>query len=168
MRIVQTSLKSSNLFSLFKIESLTVGECLVFDILIKRDSDYVIIIEAGTILSTELYEKLQKQDKLYISKEDEGKQTLTCESLQAYIEYNVSDLEKSLHFLYKLNSDVYTDYLNSDKNKISVECIEYIVKSIIFLTKNCTGFLKDIIPNFESGRYFPFKYHRYYPLQCGF
>ena len=117
MRVVQRSLKRSNLFSLFDIDSLSIGEPIVFDILIKRDKNYVIIIEAGTVLSTELHKKLQKQDKLFISKDDESKKMLTCESLQAYIEYNLNDLEKSLHFLYKVNDNLFTDYLNSDKIK---------------------------------------------------
>lgn len=150
MRVLQTNLNRSNLFSLFKMDSLKIGDSLVFDILIKRDKNYVIIIEAGTVLTSKLYKKLQKQDKLYMTKEDEAKKTLTCESLESYTKYNIGDLEKSLHFLYRVNEKLFTDYLNSDENQISIECIESIVKSIVFLTQNDKDFLKSIIPYFKN------------------
>ena len=150
MKIIQKSLNRGHLFSLFNMDSLVIGDSLVFDLFIKRENDYVIVIEAGTVLSAELSEKLQKQDKLYIAKEDVAKQILTCETLQSYINHNLNNLEKTLGFLYKVNSDIFTDYINSDENKISIECVESIVKSIIFLTQNNQGYLKNIIPYFDN------------------
>ena len=150
MRVQQTNLSGSNPFLVFNMDSLTIGEPVVFDILIKREKNYVIIIEAGTVLSQELHKKLHNQDKLYISKDDEDKKTLTCESIKSYVEYNLNDIEKSLQFLYKVNQNLFTNYINSDKNEISIECIEHIVKSIIFLTQNYDKYLKNVIPYFKS------------------
>ncbi|MEA2099374.1 MAG: hypothetical protein U9P72_04505 [Campylobacterota bacterium] len=65
MKIVQLNIKPAT-YKEISIDSLKINEVLVFDIYIKRLNNYVIIIEAGKLLSDELYKKLKKQDNLYI------------------------------------------------------------------------------------------------------
>ena len=90
MKIVQTSIRKPSHIRL-NIDSLKIGDILVFDVFIKRENNYVVIIEAGTILSQNLYTKLKKQDNLYLSKKDENKQELSYKTLYTYIKYNKHD-----------------------------------------------------------------------------
>lgn len=82
MKIVKTKLNYVNSYTLFEINTLKIDEVVPFDIFIRRDDNYIIIIEAGTLLTEILHTKLQKQDGLYIAKKDEEKQILSCESLR--------------------------------------------------------------------------------------
>jgi len=150
MKVLQANINYSNSYSKLDVNSLKIGATLVFNILIKRDKNYVVIIEAGTILSEKLYEKLKKQDVLYVSKKDGKKQQLTCESLYTYVNYNKDDLKKSLYFLYEINKEVFTDFLDSQENMIDVPCLEEIVKSIILLLNHNPNYLKDTIPHFVN------------------
>jgi len=150
MKILQTGIKRMNLFSSFKVDSLKVGECTVFDIFIKKNDNYTIIIEAGTILSEKLHKKLKAQDKLYISRKDIKKQELSCESLKYYIKHNSHYLEKSLNYLYETNNKLFTEFLDSKENKIDLACVNSIVKSIIFLVKNNEEYLKKTMPHFKN------------------
>ncbi len=50
MKIVQTNIRNPDYIQL-DIDSLKIGEMLVFNIFIRREKNYVLIIEAGTILS---------------------------------------------------------------------------------------------------------------------
>ena len=80
MKIVQTTIRKPS-HTRLNIDSLKIGDILVFDVFIKRENSYVVIIEAGTILSEKLYTNLQKQDTLYISKKDENKQELSYKNI---------------------------------------------------------------------------------------
>lgn len=150
MKVVQTNISQVNLYNELNLDSIKIDETLVFDIFIKRDKNYVIIIEAGTMLSQELYNKLQKQDKLFIAKKDAKNQEFTCQSLYIYVKHNKNDLKKSLNFLYDASIDVFSDFLNSKDNVIEIPCIKEIVKSIVFLLKNNPNFLKETIPHFAN------------------
>ena len=78
MKIRQASIDHLNSYIPFNIDSLEIGATLLFNLFIRRENNYVIIIESGTLLSADLYVKLKKQEQLYISKMDEEKETLTC------------------------------------------------------------------------------------------
>lgn len=149
MRIVQTKINQHH-YNEIKVSSLAVGDVLVFNIFIKRDDDYVIIIEAGTFLSEKIYDKLVKQDKIYISQKEVYKQKLTPKTLYAYIKYNKNNLEKSLHFLYKINDKVFEDFFNSKEHIIDVDSIKAVVKSIILLLQSNSLFLKEIMTYFKD------------------
>ena len=148
MKVVQKNIKHIDLFSHFEIDSLKLGETVVFDIFIKRRDDYIIIIEAGTVITQNLYEKLKKQDKLYISSLDRTKQELTCESLIYYVKHNINDLKKTLNYLYEINTKLFTKFLDSKENKIDVNCVTSLVKSIILLIKTNPDYLKNTITHF--------------------
>ncbi len=148
MKVVQTQIRLVDYYALLDLDSFAVGDMMAFDIYIKKDNGYVIIIEAGTLLSENLYAKLKKQDNLYIFKDDKDKLSLNCESLKYYIKYNKDNLEKRVKFVYELNSKLFSDYLDNKDNKIDLDCVTSIVKSIIYLIKYDEKFLKNTIPFF--------------------
>ncbi|MCD4668580.1 MAG: HD domain-containing protein, partial [Sulfurimonas sp.] len=150
MKVVQTKINYVSSYDELNIESLNIGELLVFDILIRRNENYVIIIEAGTMLSKTLCNKLKKQDRLYISKKDKEKQLLTYKTLLTYVKYNKNNLKKSLELLYEINNKIFNDFINSNENIIDIIALEEIVKSIIFLVKNNSSYLKNTISDFND------------------
>ena len=150
MKIVQTKINSNHSHSILKMDSLNMGQYLVFDIYIQRSSDYIIIIEKGTLLSQELFTKLKHQEKLFILKEDIYKKDLTYKSLQDYTLNNQKDMGVNLGLLNTINQQLFTNYLNSKEDDIEIESAKSIVKTIIFLIQNNPNFLKEIIPHFSN------------------
>lgn len=65
MKIVKQHINSTNSYKDFDITSINIGQTVAFDILIKKDNDYTIIIESGSIINDNLYSKL-KNKMLYI------------------------------------------------------------------------------------------------------
>lgn len=150
MKIIQSTLKNNLTHSALTLESLKVGEYLFFDIYIKRDNNYLIIIESGTVLTQALYEKLLKQKRLFIKKEDLHRQKLTCSSLKHYITKSQNNIEKTLEFLYTINEKIFAEYLHSNNNKIDIVCVNALVESIIYLISKDKGYLKKAIPYFVN------------------
>lgn len=148
MRVVQKKIKTADYYTLLDLDSLAVGDVLPFDIFIKKSSDYIIIIEAGTLLSQKMYEKLEKQDTLYIFKKDKAKLSLTCDSLKDYIKYNKNNPERRFKFVHDLNTELFNDYLENKDNKIDSKCVSLIVESIIYLVQYDEKFIKNTIPLF--------------------
>lgn len=148
MKIVKTKLNYRSAYVLLDINTLTIGEITLYDIFIKKDDNYVIIIEAGTMLSNTLYEKLKKQENLYISKDDEDKQILSCENLKYYIRHNKDNIEKRVQLLYEVNNQLFDMFLANKDNKIHLNCVELIVQSIIYLIKYDEHFIKNTMPYF--------------------
>lgn len=148
MKIIKTKLNYQSAYVLLDINDLTVGEITLYDIYIKKDDNYVIIIEAGTMLSHTLYEKLKKQENLYISKNDENRQILSCENLKYYIRHNIDNVEKRVKLLYEVNDQLFDMFLANKNNKIHLSCVELIVQSIIHLIKYDEHFIKNTMPYF--------------------
>lgn len=146
MKIVKTKLNYQNAYVLFDINTLIIGEITLYDIYIKKDNDYVVIIEAGTMLTHALYEKLKKQENLYISKEDENKQILSCENLKYYIRRYKDNIEKRVQLLYEINNQLFDMFLANKDNKIHLSCVELIIQSIIYLIKYDEHFIKNTMP----------------------
>lgn len=94
MKIIKTKLDYSHLYTYLDVNTLIVGEIVPYNIFIKKSDKYTIIIEAGTLISEALHAKLQNQESLYIAKEDETKQILSCESLKYYIRHNRDNPKK--------------------------------------------------------------------------
>jgi len=147
MKVIKTKVNHVA-YSLLDISSVELGDAVPFDIFIKRDKDYMIIIEAGTFISADLYNKLKKQDSLYIAKKDEDKQILSCETLKYYIRSNKNNVEKRLQLLYDVNYQLFDIYLNNKDNKINLNCVVLIIKSIIFLIKYDEEFIQKTMPFF--------------------
>ena len=99
------------------------------------DKNYVIIIEAGTLLTTKIHTQLSNQKALYILKGAAGKQKLNCQNLQFYVESNKDLNEKTMGFIYKVNSKLFAKIVDDEGSSLKISCVESIVKSIIFLIK---------------------------------
>jgi len=149
MRIVQANIRSVNYLQL-DLSTLFIGDATAFNIYIKKNDGYVIIIEAGTILSEKMYAKLEKQEKLYIYKDDKNKLTLNCDSLKFYVKFNKDNIQKRMEYIYKISDILFNDYMEHPFNKIEYRCVNSIVKAVIFLIKYDKDFLKNTIPHFEQ------------------
>ncbi|MGE4397681.1 MAG: HD-GYP domain-containing protein [Sulfurimonas sp.] len=150
MKIVKTKLNYARSYTLLDIDALAVGAVTLFDIFIKKNRDYIIIIEAGITLTQNLYDKLKKQENLYINKSDEDKQILSCETLKHYIKYNKDDHKKRLGLLYQVNDQLFEIFMVNKENKINIECVELIVDAIIYLLKHDDVFIKNTMPYMVS------------------
>lgn len=148
MKVVKSTLKKLLSYIEFDINSIEAGDTVPFDIYIKKDKDYVIIIEAGTLLTESLYSKLKKQEKLFILKSDESKLTLTCETLKYYIKHSKNNVEKRIKMLYEVNEKLFDTYLNNKENEIDIKCVILIVKTIVYLIKQEKEFMKKTLPFF--------------------
>lgn len=146
MKVIKTKLNYAHLFSPLNLETLSVGESIPFDIYIKKNEDFVIIIEAGTILSEILYEKLKNQKNLFISKDDDQKQILSCESLKYYIRYNKDNYQARVDYFYQVSEQFFDLYLTNKDDKINFECVELVVHSILYTIKYDEAFLKNTMP----------------------
>ena len=155
MKVIKTKLNYAKFYATFDISSVKVEDTIPFDIFIKKDKDYIIIIEAGTFISETLYAKLKKQENLYIDKKDEEKQILSCETLRYYIRYNRDDVKKRVQLLYEVNDQLFDIYFSNEDNKIDLDCVELIIKSIVYLIKHDKKFIKNSIPYFKNNYKIP-------------
>jgi HD-GYP domain-containing protein (c-di-GMP phosphodiesterase class II) len=150
MKIVKIKINTSKAYTQFDFNTLKVGDKTLFDIYIKRDENFIIIIEAGTLISDKLYAKIKNQTELYILKKDEENQILSCESLKYYIRHNRDDLQKRVSLLYEISEQLFDIFAAGNKNIIHLECVELIIESILFLVKYDENFLKNTMPYFEN------------------
>ncbi len=150
MKIIKTKLNYSNSYLVLDINIIKIGDTAPFDIFIRKDKYFVIIIEAGTLISESLFAKLKNQESLYISKEDEDKQILSCENLKYYMRHNRDNIEKRIKLLYEVNDQLFDIYLTNKENKIHLNCVEFIIHSIIYLIKYDHIFLKNTMPYFVN------------------
>nr|WP_321268562.1 HD domain-containing phosphohydrolase [uncultured Sulfurimonas sp.] len=150
MKVIQKQIKTVDYYKFTNLESLKIGNNIAYDIFIKKDNNYIIIIEAGTFLTEQLYAKLQKQTSLYIFKKDKDKTQLTCKTLKYYIKYNKNNFSKRVSFIYSVNTQLFNNYLENPYNKIDLECVNLIVESILYLVKYDSDFLKNTIPYFKD------------------
>ncbi|MDK9694329.1 MAG: hypothetical protein OEL19_08820 [Sulfurimonas sp.] len=107
MKVIKTKLDYSHLYVPFDVNSIQINEVIPYNICIRKSDDFIIIIEAGTSISETLYAKLLKQEALYIAKDDEIKQILSCESLKYYIRHNREDLKKRIKLLYDVTEQLF-------------------------------------------------------------
>lgn len=145
-------------YSLFDASELNIGDTVSHDIYIKRSEKYIIIIEAGTILTPKLYNLLQMQESLYAFKKSAKDihtpvadvKSTNCKTLLARIKRDKKDLSKTLQMLYDTSEQIFTNFINHQNNKIDVQCIEIIVESIILLIKNNQNFMKESMPKITN------------------
>lgn len=150
MKIVKTQLHNLTSFTPIDISSIEKNSSLSYDVYIKKGKDFIIIIEAGTLIDDVLYEKLKKQEKLYILKEDENKQELSCGSLKHHIRLNRDDAVKRLELLYGVNERLFVLFSSSTGNKIDINCVGLIVESIIYLLKYEQEFIRNTMPHMKN------------------
>lgn len=150
MKIIKTKLNYLKNYIKFDLSTVSIDEIIPFDIYIKKDNDYVIIIEAGTLLIEALYTKLKNYENLFISKSDENKQILSCESLRYYIRHNRDNHPKRIAILYDVTSRLFDTFISDKENKIDANCAELIIKSITFLLRYDNLFIKNTMPYLKN------------------
>ena len=155
MKIVQTKINNSH-YKQLDMSSLAVDNVLKSHIFIKKDKDYVIIIEAGTLLTLKLYEMLKTKDALYTLKEKRRKQKYTKLSLFKSIQECKNNDDKSLRLLYEVNNSLFTKFLSSDDDIIDTECMNEIIKSLVHLVKENVNYVKDVMQYFSSDYSLPY------------
>jgi len=148
MKIVQSRMKSSKIHSFLNVENLVVGQYMVFDIYIKKEDNYIIIIEKGTLLTESLYSKLLKQEKLFIKKSDENNQVLSCDNLKIYVKNTWKDLKKTLEYINTINDEIFSNFMESSEDLIDIDCVRSLIESLIFLIAKEEQGLKRLIPEF--------------------
>ena len=150
MKVLKISVDFTDSYLQLDLNSLKLDESLVFDIYFERKNTQAVVIEAGTKLSTKLYDYLKQQEKLYISIMDTYLQEFTCETLYFYVKYNKNDPQKSLNFIYDINNILFTNFLNSKDDLIDLSCLEEILQCVVFLVKNNPHYLRETIPHFKN------------------
>ncbi|MBU0632976.1 HD domain-containing protein [bacterium] len=141
-------------FCLFDASNLKIGDVVINDIYIKRSEKFIIIIEAGSILTEKLFATLQRHKELFIVNLEptdihalvDNTKNVKCKTLLTRIKKDKNDFLKTLDLLYTTNHKIFTDFLNNQDNKIDLGCIDSVVESIIFLIQNNKNYLKIIMP----------------------
>ncbi len=154
MKIVQiTPQFCSQTYALFDPSHLSVGDIVESDIYIKQSSKFAIIIEAKTELTQKLYNLLFKHDKLYVldnGNDDKTEAAVTCTKLLHHIKMSKYSLKESLEVIYDVNSNLFKNFMNSNENKIDINCVQSIVSTLVFLMQQNKDYLKDIKPNLHN------------------
>jgi len=148
MKIIKQHINTASVYTIFDMKYIEIDQNIPFDIFIKKDKNYVIIIEMGSVITDSLYTKLQKQDALYIANKDTDKQFLNANTLKYYIRANISNPKKRLSLLYDVTKIIFDNYLNNSDNKIDIKSIELIVSAIISLINYDEDIIKNTMPYF--------------------
>lgn len=131
---------------------LKKGEPVPFDIYIKRFNDFVIIIEAGTLLDDILYEKLSQHLHIYISKNDSDKlqeYSVDLSDLSEQEKTSVStDLEKKLFSAYSTVSDLMESIFESRNETLPLDAITQCVYEIVDIFRSDENLLPLILKIF--------------------
>lgn len=150
MQIIQHTIKENLTHLKLDFTKLQLNERVPFNIYIKKDEEYVILLKAGTLIHKKIYALLEQQTQLYILKRDEEKQELNCNSIEAYIKYNRDNNEKTLHYLYKIIHLKFAYLFAENFDARAQVCIANIVESIIFLVENDPDYLKNTLTHFSN------------------
>ena len=151
MKLIRNNLIITSNYDLYDIKNLKIGTAVELDIFIKKNEDFHIIIEAGTILTEKLYANIIRYEKIYILKKDIDNETITHNNLISFINQNSGDLKKVINILYDFNNKFFDNFLNSKGDTIDLESANSIIKSTIFLVKDKQEFLRDAMPYFSVG-----------------
>ncbi|MFY9142652.1 HD-GYP domain-containing protein [Sulfuricurvum sp.] len=126
--------------------SLIEGAAIPFDCYIKRFGDYVIIIEAGTIISKNLLDKIDKNGVIYILKHDTEKLKVYREpyengneiilhglhteemvdtvSKMSHMLSQINGLDEKLEVVYSVTSNLLEAIFNKKDEKLPLEAIQ--------------------------------------------
>jgi HD-GYP domain-containing protein (c-di-GMP phosphodiesterase class II) len=149
MKVEQLTLRTAT-HAVLDIKTMEKSMPIPFDIYIKKEKNYVLIIEAGTLLTDKIFQLLSLQKSLYARRDDAEKKKLNCETLSFYIKANQKFPEKNIHFLYKANAELFVKMLDKEFSSMNVSCLESIANNIIALVKNNERYLKDTIQYFSN------------------
>jgi len=150
MRIVQQSIKESVSHVKFDLSTLVLNQRIPFDLYIKKDKNFLIVIEKGTLISQKVFSMLEKQTALFIQKEDIHKKNLSYKNLRSYLQSNIESKELTLLFLYKVVQKQFEHMLKHEKLSIDMDFVNSFVNDIIYLIQNDPHYLKNTIEYFSS------------------
>ncbi len=135
-----------------KTDKFVKGEVVPFDVYIKRYNDFVIIIEAGTLLNEALYNKLLQQERIYIVNHDVKKlksyfshsavisldeeNTNNLDPLSAALAIKekssaISEIEKRLFFVYSTVSELMESIFESGNEELPLDALSGCVNEIV-------------------------------------
>jgi HD-GYP domain-containing protein (c-di-GMP phosphodiesterase class II) len=146
---VQKKLRYDVDFNKLDLEFVEVDTVIPYDMYIKQDDGYVIIVKAGTLIDEKVY-KILLGHNVYISRKDRGKEKLECKNILEYISSAKDDSEYCIKLLYKMNEKFFENFLGSKNYNFDIEDVEGLIKSIILLVRNNTSFVKDNMVNFKN------------------
>ncbi|MFK5938479.1 MAG: HD domain-containing phosphohydrolase [Sulfurimonas sp.] len=115
----------------------------------KLDS-FVVIIKVGTLLSDNMYNKLLKQDQLYISVKNHGVKDLQCSHILQYVQENISSNKKILNLLYVIHKKNYPHLLQEHYSQETTQCLNHMIETIIYIIEEKKDFIKDTISYFSD------------------
>jgi len=142
----------NNTYNPIKPELLVSGETVPFDIHIKRYNNYVIILEAGTVLTENLMENLKKQDQLYVFQNDSKKlndycslhDTITLISEEEHFtdpitaaltviakSSHIDDLEEKLIYVYSTCASLMDYFFEQDDEKLDSSALHQCATGIV-------------------------------------
>ena len=148
--ITQKDITQKSQYILFDITKLKVNSYAPFDIFIKKEDGFVVIIKMSTLLSDSMYNKLQKQDKLYISANSHGITSLQCSHLVQYAQANMDSNKRLLDLLYIIHKKNYPRLSKEEYTKEVTLCINHIIETIIYIIEEKKDFIKDTMPYFSD------------------
>lgn len=146
---VQKTLKYDVDFNKLDLEFVEIDTIIPYNMYIKQDGGYVIIVKAGTLIDEKVYNILLGHN-VYISKKDKGKEKLECRNLYEYISHSKGDSEYSIKLLYKMNDGFFKSFFESKDYSFDAQDVEGLVKSIILLVEHNKHFVTDNITHFKN------------------
>ena len=146
---VQKQLNYAEDFNKFEIANLEVDTVVPYNIFIKQDGGYVIIVKAGTLIDEKIYKVLLDRET-YISKRDQYKESMECKNIAEYISLAKDDSAYCIRLLYKVNEKFFQKFLNSKNYSYDRDDVEGLVKSIVLLVRHNVGFVRENMVNFKN------------------
>ncbi|MCW8838878.1 MAG: HD domain-containing protein [Thiovulaceae bacterium] len=131
------------------LDSIKKDVILPYDIYIQKD-DSTVAIKAGTLIDEKVYDVLQAQKAVFISKKDMDIRKNESKNLEKYVYFFKDRAEYCIEYLYKMNDIFFDNFFNSPDNKFDIEDVESMIKSIILLIKNDKYFVKENIIHLQN------------------
>jgi len=147
--ILQKNISNRSQYIVFDIKKLELECNLPFDIFIKKENGFVLIVKSSTFISQDIYYKLSKQTTLYISVDNNSLKQLNCTNIRSFVVINLDLNKKILELLYKVHSVNYTYLLAEHYKEDAKLCLESIIETIIYILTEKKDFLKDTIKYFS-------------------
>lgn len=154
LKTIRAKLKFQSNYNKVEADSIELDTVLSYDLFIKKDDNYVIIVEAGTPIDSEIYAFLKDQETVYVSKNDSRKQGSDPKNLELSIANNKDNSDYSIKLLYEASARVWDNFFDSKDNYYNLKSVKSIAVSIIILIKNNKNFLKENVSNLRSDNMF--------------
>lgn len=146
---VQKKLRYDVDYKKIDLESIEIDTVVPFNIYVRQDDDYVIIVKAGTIIDKKIYNVLIDKN-IYVFKDNYGNEKLKCSNVDKYIISAKDNPEYCVKTLYKVNDMFFEEFSNSKDYSFDIKDVEGIVKSIVFLVQHNSNFVKENMIHFKN------------------